>query len=51
MDHPRPPGARALKDRSVFLRVRIGDYPVMYTIENDVLTVVVRVGHRRDVYR
>jgi mRNA interferase RelE/StbE len=49
---PRPPGARALKDRPGFLRVRIGDYRVIYTIKDDVLTVVaVRVGHRGEVYR
>lgn len=49
---PRPPGARALKDRPGFLRVRIGDYRVIYTIKDDVLrVVVVRVGHRREEYR
>ena len=49
---PRPPGARALKDRPGYLRVRVGDYRIIYTIEDDVLRViVVRVAHRRDVYR
>lgn len=49
---PRPPGARALKDRPGYLRVRVGDYRIIYTIEDDVLrVVVVRLGHRRDVYR
>lgn len=49
---PRPPGAHALKDRPGYLRVRVGDYRIIYTIEDDVLRViVVRVGHRRDVYR
>lgn len=49
---PRPPGARALKDRPGYLRVRVGDYRIIYAIEDDVLRViVVRVGHRRDVYR
>ena len=49
---PRPPGARALKDRPGYLRVRIGDYRIIYTIEDDVLrVVVVRLGHRGDVYR
>lgn len=49
---PRPPGARAVKDRPGYLRVRVGDYRIIYTIEDDVLkVVVVRVGHRRDVYR
>jgi len=48
---PRPPGARALKDRPGYLRVRVGDYRIMYTIEDDVLRViVVRLGHRRDAY-
>ena len=47
---PRPPGARALQGRSG-LRVRVGDYRIIYTVEDDVLlVVVVRLGHRRDVY-
>lgn len=47
---PRPPGARALQGRPG-LRVRVGDYRVLYTIQDDVLLVtVVRLGHRRDVY-
>jgi mRNA interferase RelE/StbE len=47
---PRPPGARALQGRPG-LRVRVGDYRIIYTVENDVLlVVVVRLGHRRDVY-
>ena len=33
-------------------RVRVGDYRILYQIENDVLVVlVVHVGHRKDVYR
>ena len=47
---PRPPGARALQGRPG-LRVRIGDYRIIYTVEDDILlVVVVRLGHRRDVY-
>ena len=47
---PRPPGARALQGRPG-LRVRVGDYRISYTVDNDVvLVVVVRLGHRRDVY-
>ena len=47
---PRPPGARALQGRSGF-RVRVGDYRIIYTVEDEVLlVVVVRLGHRRDVY-
>ena len=47
---PRPPGAKALQGRPGF-RVRIGDYRIVYTIQDDVLlVVVVTLGHRRDVY-
>ena len=34
------------------MRVRVGDYRILYTVHDDVLVVVVvTVGHRRDVYR
>lgn len=47
---PRPPGARALQGRDG-LRVRVGDYRIIYTVHDDVLlVVVVTLGHRRDVY-
>ncbi|MDQ3476848.1 MAG: type II toxin-antitoxin system RelE/ParE family toxin [Actinomycetota bacterium] len=47
---PRPPAARALQGRPG-LRVRVGDYRIMYTVADDVLlVVVVTLGHRRDVY-
>jgi mRNA interferase RelE/StbE len=47
---PRPPGARALRGRPG-LRVRVGDYRILYTVQDDMLLiVVVRVEHRRDVY-
>lgn len=49
-DDPRPPATRKLKGRDAF-RVRVGDYRVIYTIEDEVLLiVVVTLGHRRDVY-
>ena len=47
---PRPPGARALQGRSG-LRVRVGDYRIIYTVADDVLlVVVVTLAHRRDIY-
>ncbi len=50
--NPRPPGAKALRGDSSILRIRIGDYRIFYTVEDAVLLVlVVRIGHRRDVYR
>ncbi|MHA4811646.1 type II toxin-antitoxin system RelE family toxin [Flavitalea flava] len=47
---PRPPGCKKLKGRPGY-RVRIGDYRVIYNIEDNILTVfVLTIGHRRDVY-
>lgn len=51
-DDPRPQGCKKLRGESGSWRIRVGDYRVMYRIEDDVLLVlVVRVGHRREVYR
>lgn len=48
---PRPPKAIALSGRPGY-RVRVGDYRIIYTIQDDVLLiVVVNVGHRRDIYQ
>jgi len=48
----RPPGAKKLQSRRDLYRIRIGKYRVIYAVEDVRLTVlVVRVGHRRDVYR
>jgi len=47
---PRPPAARALRGRNG-LRLRVGDYRILYTVDDGVLlVVVVTLGHRRDVY-
>lgn len=48
--NPRPPGARALQGRDG-LRVRVGDYRIIYTVHDQILlVVVVTLGHRRAVY-
>lgn len=50
-ENPRPPAARALQGRPG-MRVRVGNYRIIYTIEDDILlVVVVTLGHRKDVYR
>jgi mRNA interferase RelE/StbE len=47
---PRPPASRPLRGRDGY-RLRVGDYRVLYTIDDGVLLiVVVTLGHRRDVY-
>ncbi|MEV4421027.1 type II toxin-antitoxin system RelE/ParE family toxin [Patulibacter sp. NPDC049589] len=49
-EDPRPPAARRLQGRDA-LRVRVGDYRIIYAVEDDVLlVVVVTLGHRREVY-
>jgi mRNA interferase RelE/StbE len=50
---PRPPGVEKLKGTDEELhRVRQGDYRIIYVIRDAVLLVViVRIGHRREVYR
>jgi mRNA interferase RelE/StbE len=49
--NPRPPGSKKLKGRQGY-RIRIGDYRVIYEIEDNVLKVVViDLGHRKDVYK
>jgi mRNA interferase RelE/StbE len=50
---PRPPGALLLAGAARRLwRLRVGDYRVIYEIRDDVLVVlVIRIGHRREVYR
>lgn len=51
-EEPRPPGARKLVGGSGELRVRTGDYRIVYEVEDDVLLVlVIAIGHRRDIYR
>lgn len=51
-DTPRPPNSVQLKGPEGFHRVRVGDYRIVYLIEDRVLLVcVVRVAHRKDVYR
>lgn len=48
---PRPPGAESVETTN-YLRVRTGDYRIVYLVEEDVLTVlIIRIGHRREVYR
>jgi len=50
-EDPRPPGCEKFSGQERY-RVRQGNYRIVYSIQEDVLTIwVVKVGHRRDVYR
>ncbi|MDF1563973.1 MAG: type II toxin-antitoxin system RelE/ParE family toxin [Deltaproteobacteria bacterium] len=48
---PRPPGCQKLSGSEKY-RVRQGVYRILYTVDDEIVTVVViRIAHRRDVYR
>jgi mRNA interferase RelE/StbE len=50
-DEPRPAGCEKLSGRELY-RIRQGVYRIVYSIEDTQLVIVIiRVGHRRDVYR
>lgn len=51
-ENPRPPNCVALRGEDSVYRVRIGDYRIVYEVRDLMLLVhVVRIGHRREVYR
>jgi mRNA interferase RelE/StbE len=50
--NPRPMGAHKLAGENSIYRIRVGDYRILYAIEDrQLLVLVIRVGHRREVYR
>ena len=50
-EDPRPPGAKKLSGNDKY-RIRQGSYRIVYSIEdNELIVVVVKVGHRKNVYR
>ena len=49
---PRPPGCRQLRGQEDVFRIRVGVYRVIYSIEERrIVVVVLKIGHRKDVYR
>ena len=51
-DNPRPFGVKKLEGFDDFYRIKKGNYRIIYTIEDDILTVeVLKIGNRKDVYK
>ncbi len=49
---PRPYGSEKLSGADQLYRIRVRDYRIVYTVKDDrLLVLVVKVGHRREVYR
>ena len=51
-EHPRPSGAKKLVGGDGEWRVRTGDYRIVYEIHDErLLVMVIKLGHRREIYR
>jgi mRNA interferase RelE/StbE len=51
-DCPRPPGVTALAGAPGTLRIRVGDYRVLYTVRDGALLIlVIDIDHRSRIYR
>lgn len=52
VEDPRPAGVRSLANRPGLLRLRVGNYRVIYEIrDRELLVLVVDLGHRSEIYR
>jgi len=50
-DLPNPDTTK-MKGNNPFHRIRVGEYRIIYEIQEDVLLIlVVKIGHRKDIYR
>jgi mRNA interferase RelE/StbE len=50
-EEPRPPGCEKLSGQQKY-RLRQGRYRILYSVQDDELSIwVVKVGHRKDIYR
>lgn len=51
-DTPQPHGCKKLVGSEHTYRIRVGDYRIIYDLQGDKLVIlIVRIRHRRDVYR
>ena len=51
-DKPRPRGARKLQGYDDVYRIRVGQYRVVYELlEDRVIVIVLKVGHRKDIHK
>ena len=46
------PDTTKMKGNNPFRKVRVGDYRIIYEIQDDVLLIlIIKIGHRKDIYR
>jgi mRNA interferase RelE/StbE len=52
VNNPRPDGCKKLVGLDNIYRIRVGLYRIVYRIEDEILYIeVIKIGHRKDVYR
>jgi mRNA interferase RelE/StbE len=48
---PRPPGVKALTGQHGWLRIRVGDYRIVYEVrDSELVVLVIQIGHRSKIY-
>ncbi len=51
-ENPPNPDTTKMKGNNPFHKIRIGDYRIVYEIQDDVLLIlIIKIGHRKDIYR
>lgn len=51
-EDPFPVGAKKLHAAEPFYRIRVGNFRIIYQVgANELVVIVVKIGHRREVYR
>ena len=49
---PRPRACKKLAGREAAYRLRVGDYRIVYTVnDREIIVEIIKIGHRREVYR
>ena len=49
---PRPSTCKKLAGRDAAYRLRVGDYRIVYTVDDqEIIVEIIKIGHRREVYR
>ena len=50
--NPTPVGSKKLRGSEYTYRIRVGDYRIVYSVYSNLLIIeIVRIGHRKDIYR
>jgi len=51
-ENPPDPMQTKMKGSNPFHRVRVGDYRIVYEIQDDILLIlIIKIGHRKDIYK